>query len=216
VSPPPAPVLDARGDPTPATALAAAVDALRDGQVVGIPTDTVYGLAVDPWRAGASERVFAVKHRPRGVQLPVLVADEHQAGALCGDIPEAGRRLMARFWPGALTIVVGRRPGLGLDLGDNQRTVGLRCPDHPVALALCRAVGPLATTSANHHGEPPARHAAAVAALGGVGVVLDGGRCDGEPSTVVDCSAGDPQLRRAGAIPWTLIEWTLIEPRPRA
>jgi L-threonylcarbamoyladenylate synthase len=198
-----APVLAATGRPLPAEALAAAVGALQAGQVVGIPTDTVYGLAVDPWRAGAADRVFAAKDRPRGVELPVLVADVGQVDLLCERIPVDAARLMARFWPGGLTVVVPRRPGPGPDLGDNGTTVGVRCPDHAVPRALCGLVGPLATTSANRHGAPPATEANGVADLPGVAVVLDGGTRAGRPSTVVDCSRpGPPVLLRAGRVAW--------------
>jgi tRNA threonylcarbamoyl adenosine modification protein (Sua5/YciO/YrdC/YwlC family) len=194
------------GPPDP-DALAQAAEALRAGWVVGVPTDTVYGLAVDATRPGAARRVFVAKRRPRGVVLPVLVADQAQAEALVADVPEVARLLMARHWPGALTIVLPRRPGLALDLGDDGGTVGVRRPDHPVVAALARLVGPLATTSANLHGEPPATVAAAVAALpgaaeAGVALVLDAGECAGEPSTVVDCTTDPPRLLRAGAVPW--------------
>src|SRR4029077_1726034 len=112
---------------------------------------TVYGIAADPFRAGASDRLFGAKGRPRAVQLPVLVDGPGQADQLA-DAGDRGRALMARFWPGALTIVLPRRPGLDLDLGGEASTVGVRCPDHAVARRLCAMVGPLATTSANRHG----------------------------------------------------------------
>jgi L-threonylcarbamoyladenylate synthase len=202
MSSPPAAVRDARGDPPPPEVLAEAAAALRAGLVVGLPTDTVYGLAVDATRPGAADRIFAAKHRPRGVVLPVLVADLAQVEALVDHIPGAARRLMAAHWPGALTVVLTRRPGLDLDLGDGGATVGVRCPDHAVARALCALAGPLATTSANVHGEPPAHEAAEVAAMAGVALVLDAGRCDGQPSTVVDYSGEEPRVLRVGAVDW--------------
>ena len=94
-----------------------------------------------------------MKRRPRQVDLPVLVADVEQALELATAVPDSARRLMDRWWPGALTVVVPRRPDLEADLGDDEATIGLRCPDHEVPLALCRQVGPLATTSANLHGD---------------------------------------------------------------
>src|SRR5580698_7714849 len=127
-------VLLAAGDPPPAAAIAAAVEALRGGDIVGVPTDTVYGLAADPWHSGAADRLFLVKGRPRSVELPLLVADEEQALALATAVPDSARRLMARFWPGALTIVVPRRPEVNADLGEEDETIGLRCPNHPVPL----------------------------------------------------------------------------------
>jgi L-threonylcarbamoyladenylate synthase len=188
----------------PADALDAAVKALAAGQIIGIPTDTVYGLAADAFHTGAADRLFAVKRRPRQVDLPVLVAGEDQAMELATGVPGAARRLMAQFWPGALTVVVPRRPGLTVDLGEDEATIGLRCPDHDVPLALCRSVGPLATTSANLHGDETPTAAADVVALFGdaVAVVVDGGRCEGSPSTVVDCTGEDVKLLREGRIPW--------------
>ncbi len=198
------PVIVAEGDPPPAEAVEAAARALTAGQVVGLPTDTVYGLAVDPFRPGAAERIFRAKRRPRQVELPVLVADEDQVAALAAAVPDVARRLMDRHWPGALTLVLPRRSGLGADLGTSESTVGVRCPDHPVPVAVCRVVGPLATTSANLHGEPPLTRAADVAGAFGdaVPVVLDGGTCAGAPSTVVDCTGPEPELLREGRISW--------------
>jgi L-threonylcarbamoyladenylate synthase len=203
---PPSAVFDVRSDPPDPAALAAAAAALGAGLVVGLPTDTVYGLAVDARRPGAVDRVFVAKQRPRHVELPVLVADLGQALDLAGDLPAGTRALMEGFWPGALTLVVLRRPGLTLDLGERVDTIGLRCPDHPVARALCRAAGPLATTSANRHGEPPAQQAAPVAEMEGVALVLDAGRCAGQPSTVVDCTGDELRLLRQGALPWAAVQ----------
>ncbi len=178
--------------------------ALASGQVVALPTDTVYGLAVDPFQAGATDRLFALKGRPREVQVPILVADDEQAGQLTSAVPEMARRLMSRFWPGPLTLVLPRRPGLGVDLGADQTTVGVRRPAHAVPTAVCRRAGPLATTSANLHGQPPLTTAQEVTdAFGaGVTVVIDGGTCAGAPSTVVGCTGREPELLRQGGIPW--------------
>jgi L-threonylcarbamoyladenylate synthase len=187
--------------------LDAAERALRAGSIVGVPTDTVYGLAVDALSAGGADRVFAAKRRPRDVDLPVLVSGPTQARGLATAIPEVAVRLMDRFWPGALTIVVPRMPGLQADLGDDELTIGIRCPDHDVLRDLCRRVGPLATTSANLHGQPTATTAQEVEILFGaaVPVVLDGGTCAGSPSTVVDCTGEIPKLLREGRIPWSEI-----------
>ncbi|HVM03973.1 MAG TPA: L-threonylcarbamoyladenylate synthase [Acidimicrobiales bacterium] len=192
------------GDPPPPEAVEAAVKALAAGQVVGLPTDTVYGLAADPFSTGGADRLFRLKRRPRELELPVLVADEEQALSLTTAVPGTARRLMERFWPGALTVVLPRNPELVADLGADDATVGLRCPAHPVPIALCRAHGPIATTSANHHGEPTLTTAAAVAGAFGeaVAVVLDGGTCEGSPSTVVDCTGLAPKLLREGRVPW--------------
>ena len=176
------------------------------GDIVGIPTDTVYGLAADPWHSGAADRLFLVKGRPRSVELPLLVSGEEQALTLATAVPECALRLMARFWPGALTIVLPRRQEVDADLGEEDETIGLRCPNHPVPLALCRAMGPIATTSANRHGSRPMTTAQDLAAsLPGVALVLDAGVCDGAPSTVVDSTGEVPKLLRAGSIAWEQI-----------
>jgi len=196
----------AHGDPPSPAAIAAAVTALREGDIVGLPTDTVYGLAADPWRSGAADRLFLLKGRPRAVELPVFVAGDSQALEMATGVPDSARRLMERFWPGALTLVLPRRPDLSADLGDEDATIGLRCPAHPVPIAVCRDFGPFATTSANRHGEPPATSAQALArGLPGVGLVLDAGECAGQPSTVVDCTGEMPKLLRQGAIPWAAV-----------
>ncbi|MEY2477848.1 MAG: L-threonylcarbamoyladenylate synthase [Actinomycetota bacterium] len=185
--------------------LDAAERALRAGQLVGIPTDTVYGLAVDAFGTGGADRLFAAKRRPREVDLPVLVTGPVQARSLATGIPDVALRLMERFWPGALTLVLPRSPDVTADLGDDEATIGVRCPDHDVARELCRRVGPLATTSANLHGQPTATTAGEVARLFGtaVALVLDGGTCAGSPSTVVDCTGQEPKLLREGRVPWT-------------
>lgn len=199
-------IMDARGDPAPEGAIKAAAAALAGGDIVGIPTDTVYGLAADPWHSGAADRLFLLKGRPRNVELPVLVASEKQALELATCVPSSARRLMEKFWPGALTIVLPRRPDIEADLGDEDATIGVRCPAHPVPRSLCEMAGPLATTSANRHGEPPFTTAAALAEmLPGVELVLDAGPCDGQPSTVVDSTGDIPKLLRAGAVTWEQI-----------
>lgn len=177
-----------------------AVAALGAGDIVGLPTDTVYGLAADPTRTGAADRIFRIKGRPRTVALPVLVADADQARRLTTAVPDAARRLMDRHWPGPLTLVLPRHPDLVADLGDEEATVGVRCPAHPVALAVCREAGPLATTSANLHGDPPATTATTVDGLAGVTLVLDGGPCDAPASTVLDCTGAEPRILRLGAL----------------
>ncbi len=199
-------IIGAHGDPPPAGAVQAATEALRRGAVIGVPTETVYGLAVDPWQPGAAERLFAVKARPRNVELPVFVAGFDQAEELVEDLPESARRLMEAFWPGPLTVVVRRRRGLRVDLGDNTATIGLRCPAHPVPLAICAAYGPYATTSANTHGSAPYQRAGDLASeLAGVEVVLDAGFCDGQPSSVVEVLGDKPRSLRAGPLDWECI-----------
>lgn len=195
-------VIDASGDPPPAGSVTRAVEALQAGQPVVIPTDTVYGLAADPHQTAS---LFALKRRPLDVALPVLVADLDQALALAADgLAPAVLEVMARWWPGGLTLVVHRRPGLALDLGGpDETTIGLRLPAHPVPVTLARAAGPLAVTSANRHGRlPPATASEAVDQLGaGVALALDAGPCVGAASTVVAWLGDEPRVLREGAVP---------------
>jgi len=183
-----------------------AVDALRQGLVVAIPTDTVYGIAVDPFVAGATARLFEAKRRPTDVRLPVLVDGVHQAEFLA-EVDDRARALMDRFWPGGLTLILRRHANVDIVLGNGAGgpTVGVRCPDHAVPRTLCTEVGPLAVTSANLHGQATPATAGEVRSLFGdaVAVVVDGGRCDGEPSTVVDCAGDEPSLVREGTVPWS-------------
>lgn len=193
-----------------ASSLQPVVQALDLGGVVAIPTDTVYGLAVNPFRAGAVDRIFQVKGRPARAKLPVLVADLAQCRDLIGDqyeVPEAAAALMERFWPGPLTVVVACSPELAALLGQGDDTIGVRCPDQALARALCAAVGPLAVTSANRHGRPTPITADEVAAIFGeaIAMVLDAGPCGRVPSTVVDCRAGLPTLVREGALSWEAV-----------
>ncbi|MGO8871408.1 MAG: L-threonylcarbamoyladenylate synthase [Acidimicrobiales bacterium] len=186
-----------------------AAEALRDGLVVAVPTDTVYGLAVDPRRPGAVARLFAMKERPAEVPLPVLVGERDQVDIVARPLDRAAEHLASRYWPGPLTLVVPRRYGFTADLGGPPsalRMVGVRWTDHPVVRSLCHRLGPLAVTSANLHGRPPSTTARQVmASFSGVGapaVVLDGGTCDGLPSTVVECRGPASRCLREGAIPW--------------
>jgi tRNA threonylcarbamoyl adenosine modification protein (Sua5/YciO/YrdC/YwlC family) len=177
-----------------------AVDALLAGEVVVVPTDTVYGVAVALAVPGATRAIFELKERPADVPLPVLVADEAQARELAVVSPRAAA-LMAEHWPGALTIVLPRAPGFDADLGGRDATtVGLRVPAHDVPRELARRVGPLATTSANLHGRPTPPTADEVRSELAVRVVIDGGRCDGAPSTVVRVDGDDVVVLRQGAV----------------
>ncbi len=195
-------VIPAYGDRPPAEAIALAVKALAGGDIIGLPTDTVYGLAADPFHTGASDRLFRLKGRPRSVELPVLVSTEDQALSLCTAVPQAARRLMKRYWPGPITLVLPRRPDLQADLGEEDATIGIRCPAHPVPLAICEQIGPIATTSANRHREAALTTAQEVAESlwPELVLVLDAGTCDGVPSTVVDCTGERPKVLREGRL----------------
>ena len=187
----------------------AAQKALASGLLVAIPTNTVYVLAVDPFVPGAADRLFELVERPREQDLPVLVASVWQALNLATAVPEASRKLMDRCWPGPLTLVLPRDPEVAADLGDDDLTIGLRMSAHPVPLALCRDIGPLAVTTASATGEPDFETAEEVADEfdeDEVPVVLDGGRCAGLPATVVDGTGDDLHLIREGRLPWAAIQ----------
>ena len=185
-------------------ALAAAVTALGQGRIVGVPTDTVYGIAADPFDERAMASLFAAKDRPEGMPIPILAADADDA-ARVGVLDESARTAAAVHWPGALTLVVPRVPGLPVWIGHPESgSVGIRVPDHPLTLALLAAAGPLAVTSANRSGYPPAADdLAARAALGdAVAVYLEGGGAGGAASTVVDLTLPEPQVLRPGPVEW--------------
>ena len=185
-------------------ARAEAVELLRSGRIVAIPTDTVYGIAADLALPDAIERLFAAKRRPPEKAVAVLLTDVDQAWSL-GIASPAASLLADRFWPGGLTLVLPVRPDARLPrvLAAGTPTIGVRVPDHPAPRALAAALGPLPTTSANLSGMPDARDAGEVAAALGeaVALVIDGGPIRGGPgSTVVDCTTDRPAILRSGAI----------------
>ena len=177
---------------------------IRAGLVVAYPTDTVYGLAVDPRNGDAVTRLFALKGRADTSALTLIAADMAHVRA-AGDMTPAAERLAERWWPGPLTVVVAARPILARETLAGGRTVGIRVPDHPVAIALARDAGfAITATSANRSGAPAASSAAAVVeALPDVDAVIDGGAArGGMPSTIVDASADAVSLLRQGVVPW--------------
>jgi L-threonylcarbamoyladenylate synthase len=182
-----------------------ALRVLGDGGLVAFPTDTFYALGADARNEAAVERVFAAKRRPRGEPMPVLVADQEQWRAVVADLPAAALLLADRFWPGALTIVCRRGPGVPPALVGGGEAIGVRQPALPVAIGVCRAFGgPVVGTSANIHRIPAPITAAQVALdLGAaVDLILDGGRCPlARPSTVVDVTRTPPVVVRAGVVP---------------
>ena len=187
-----------------ASALEQAAAALGTGLVVAYPTDTVYGLAVDPRNAAAVRRLFTLKGRPESSALTLIAADLGQVRAVA-EISAHAERLAEQWWPGPLTIVLRARDGLADETLAGGSTVGVRVPDHPVARALARAASFCVTaTSANPSGRPAASSAdAVVAALPGVDLVLDGGPARaGASSTIVDASTGAVTLIRDGTIAW--------------
>ena len=190
-------------------AQAVALDAqcLRDGGLVGLPTETVYGLGADANNPAAVAKVFAAKGRPSDHPLIVHVLSFDQVAVFAAEVPDFARRLMTAFWPGPLTLILPRRPGVAEQAAGGQATVGLRCPSHPVAQAvlqqaLALGVSGVAAPSANRFGRVSPTAAAHVAQeLGRDLLVLDGGACEvGIESTIVDCSRGRPVLLRPGML----------------
>jgi tRNA threonylcarbamoyl adenosine modification protein (Sua5/YciO/YrdC/YwlC family) len=186
-----------------AAGLAAAAGVVRTGQLVVLPTDTLYGLGCDAFSSVAVQGLLDAKGRGRDMPVPVLVGSWSTVdGLVLGVSPEA-RRLIEAFWPGGLSIVLRHAPSLAWDLGDTRGTVMLRMPLHPVALELLREVGPMAVSSANRSGQPPATTASQARDQLGerVPVLLDGGPAGAAvPSTVVDLTADDPVVLREGAV----------------
>ncbi|MBM4408234.1 MAG: threonylcarbamoyl-AMP synthase [Chloroflexi bacterium] len=183
---------------------AVALEALRRGEVVALPTDTVYGVAVDLHAPGAIDRLFAAKGRPAEKAIILLLADAEQAADV-GVFTPAARLLAEIGWPGGLTLVLRQRSDASLppELTGGAPTIGLRVPDHPAPRALAAAVGPLPTTSANLAGRPAAETAPAILQQLGeaVAIILDGGPARGPlASTVVDCSGERPRILRAGVL----------------
>jgi tRNA threonylcarbamoyl adenosine modification protein (Sua5/YciO/YrdC/YwlC family) len=179
-----------------------AVALLRSGEVVGVPTDTVYGIAADPWQEEAVGALFSLKGREPGKPIGVLVAGIDEAQELV-DLPLYALDWADRYWPGPLTLVAGPRRPLPAGVGDQaHNTVGIRVPDHPLTLALLRAAGPLAVTSANRAGgSETLDEMEALATLGaGVSLYLPG-RCPGAvASTVVDVTRARPRILRQGPL----------------
>jgi tRNA threonylcarbamoyl adenosine modification protein (Sua5/YciO/YrdC/YwlC family) len=183
--------------------LAAAARAVRAGQLVVLPTDTVYGLGCDAFDAEAVRGLLAAKGRSSAMPSPVLVGSWRTIDGLVSVVPNVARELIEAFWPGGLSLVLEHAPSLAWDLGDTRGTVMLRMPLHPVALELLRDVGPMAVSSANRSGSMPAdtMDAARLQLGQSVAVYLDGGP-SGRPvaSTIVDLTGRDPRVLREGAV----------------
>jgi L-threonylcarbamoyladenylate synthase len=183
--------------------LAAAASAVRSERLVVLPTDTLYGLGADAFSRSAVRSLLAAKGRGPDMPVPVLVGSWTTIDGLVTNVPAAARELLEAFWPGGLSLVLPHAPSLNWDLGVTRGTVMLRMPLHPVALELLRDVGPMAVSSANISGRPPATTAAeAVEQLGSsASVYLDGGPCRvGVASTIVDLTADEPRILREGAV----------------
>jgi len=186
-----------------AAGIAAAAGAIRNGELVVLPTDTVYGIGADAFTPEAVSGLLAAKGRGRDMPPPVLVGTVRAAAALVEEMGPFGQDLIDEFWPGGLTLICRSSPTLAWDLGETRGTVAVRMPLHAVALDLLKQTGPMAVSSANRTGSPPATTAdEAVEQLGdSVAVYLDGGPCPGGvPSTIVDLTGSVPRLLRDGAV----------------
>jgi L-threonylcarbamoyladenylate synthase len=184
-------------------AIEAAANAVRRGQLVVLPTDTVYGIAADAFDPDAVQALLDAKGRGREMPPPVLVSTATTLDALAVGVPAYARALVDRFWPGPLTVVCRQQTSLQWDLGETRGTVAVRMPDHEVALAVLERTGPLAVSSANITGRPAARDADEAAEMLGADVegIVDGGPVSGgEASTIVDCTGAQGRVLRRGAL----------------
>src|SRR6201999_879049 len=188
-----------------AAGMVAASEAIRKGELIVLPTDTVYGVGADAFTPWAVSRLLAAKGRGRDMPPPVLVGTVRAATALVDDFGPFGQDLIDEFWPGGLALVArgAPTPTLAWDLGDTKGTVAVRMPLHAAALDLLKATGPMAVSSANTTGRPAATTVdEAIEQLGdSISVYLDGGQCGGGvASTIIDLTGSVPRLLRAGAI----------------
>jgi L-threonylcarbamoyladenylate synthase len=180
-----------------------ALEVLQSGGLVAFPTDTVYGVGARAFDQAAVKNIYKAKDRPVEKAIPILIGDVDDLVKVTIAVPEIAMKLAARFWPGPLTLVVPKHPELSATVSAGP-TIGVRIPSHSIARALLRLAGPMAVTSANLSGQPSPTTANEVfAQLGGrIALILDGGISPGGvPSTVVDCTGGEPQILRAGPIP---------------
>lgn len=196
-------LLDCRDPARRSDAIAAAAAAVKSGRLVVMPTDTVYGLGADAFDSAAVAALLAAKGRGRDMPVGVLVGSWHTIEGLVYSLPDSAHELIRAFWPGAVSLVVQQAPSLRWDLGDARGTVMVRMPLHPVAIELLRQTGPMAVSSANISGQPPATTAQeARDQLGGlVDVYLDGGTAPRQAaSTIVDLTGAAPRIIREGPV----------------
>ena len=192
------------GDPAETeAAIAAASLAIQRGELIVIPTDTVYGIGADAFDPAAVRDLLSAKGRGRDMPPPVLVSNREAMAALTDQVPDWVAALTHAHWPGPLTIVCRQQTSLKWDLGETKGTVAVRMPDQEVALAILERTGPLAVSSANLSGEPAATNADDAEAMLGdkVAVIVDAGTTPGtEPSTIIDATGPTPRLLRLGAL----------------
>lgn len=196
-------VYDYTDESTRDEALEAAATAVKDGKLIVLPTDTVYGIGADAFNKDAVQALLDAKGRGREFPPPVLIGDPNVMHALGLDIPPIIEDLVEEYWPGALTVIVKAQPSLHWDLGNTKGTVALRMPDHEAAIALLKKTGPLAVSSANKHGGDAAKSVmdAAVQLGDAVEIYVDGGKSRiGESSTIIDATVNPPEILRRGAL----------------
>jgi L-threonylcarbamoyladenylate synthase len=195
--------IDCTGPEQRLRAITSAAAAVKNGGLVVLPTDTVYGVGADAFNSDAVAALLAAKGRGRDMPVPVLVGSWHTIDGLAMTVSTSMRTLVRAFWPGALSLVVRQAPSVQWDLGDARGTVMLRMPLHPVAIELLREVGPMAVSSANISGRPPAVNAGdARQQLGDlVDVYLDGGQAAQQAaSTILDLTSPEPRILRSGPV----------------
>ncbi len=188
-------------------AIRLACEVIQAGGLIAFPTDTLYGLGCDPHLPTALQKIYAAKGRSTSKAIPVLISRADQLESLVSDLPKKATRLMERWWPGALTLVLPKNLTLPPELTPYQG-LAVRMPDHPVALSLLDQTGPLAVTSANLSDNENPRDAQGVLLQldGFVDLVLDGGELiGGQASTIIDCLGSEPKLLREGPIPFSAI-----------
>jgi tRNA threonylcarbamoyl adenosine modification protein (Sua5/YciO/YrdC/YwlC family) len=196
-------ILDSRDPANRSAAITSATAAVKAGRLIVLPTDTVYGIGADAFDSAAVAALLSAKGRGRDMPVGVLVGSWHTIEGLVYSMPATARELIRAFWPGALSLVVQQAPSLQWDLGDARGTVMLRMPLHPVALELLRQTGPMAVSSANISGRPPATTAAEANEQFGdlVDVYLDSGVSEQQAaSTIVDLSGPLPRVLREGPV----------------
>jgi tRNA threonylcarbamoyl adenosine modification protein (Sua5/YciO/YrdC/YwlC family) len=194
---------DCRDPDVRVDAIKTAADSVTSGELVVLPTDTVYGLGVNAFEPAAVTELLRVKGRGRDAPVPVLVGSWSTIDGLVSSVDERTRSLIETFWPGGLTLVVRHAPSLHWDLGDSDGTVAVRMPLHPVAIELLETTGPMAVSSANRHGQAAAQTAIeARDQLGDdVSVYLEDGQVPGGvASTIVDVTGARPRILRLGAV----------------
>jgi L-threonylcarbamoyladenylate synthase len=184
-------------------AIESAIALLKEGEIIAFPTDTVYGLASDAFHAPGIIKLFEAKGRDSNKAISILVGSRDQVKLITSHMTKIAKKLTEKFWPGGLTVIVPRKESIP-ELISTTRNIGIRMPDHPIALELLRSFGPLATTSANLSGGSNPQSAIDVfdQLNGRIPLILNGGVCPGGiPSTVVDCTGVKPVVLRIGAIP---------------